>query len=507
MKNSKNFAAEHRYNRRSVILFAALSFLFLLELCVTVYHSGVMAESNQEMKEYREQAVSECDKNNVVMGDITDRSGTVLLGFQSPSAKDRGTYIDGLAYSNVIGYCAQSPYSYSIIKKYEKVLMDTPTLDDTKGNSIHLTLDHELQMETMKVLKNMIGEDGRGSMVVMDAETGEILSMVSMPTFDVTRLDEEMKWMSEDTDVWYPLATVGDIAPGSTFKVLSSIVLLENGMENHTETDASFRAGNYVIHNYYNDSEASIDYKEALRKSSNVFFAKSMLSLDSNGEKLTEAAKRLYIGEDLELDFGPVISNWSMDESTLKLLRKNQNFDMDYVVAASAFGQSEIRFSALNGAMLAAAVINEGKLMTPYMIQSVTDCNEKEVNLDKLIDNLNKEGNDKNLIKKATGESGEVLSQVTSKKVADKVLEAMKNAAAEQYGFDPELNAAAKSGTSETGMDGNSGNNSWMISCAEINGHKYAVAVNWAKSKTGIVGSNMKVPVEAIYQYLKNREN
>lgn len=483
VKKFKNFSG------RSSILFLFLVILFLVELCVMVYHSGIMAGSNEAVKAYREEAIAECDKNAVIMGNIMDRKGNILLEFTKSASQDRGTYLDDYAYSNVLGYYAQS--SFGLLKKYEEIMLKTPTLEDTVGNSITLTLDHDLQMETYKALTNAIGENGRGSMVVMDAESGEILSMVSLPTFNVSNLNEEMKWMTQDTDVWYPLATVGDLAPGSTFKVLSSIVLLENGMENHTEEDSEFQAGNHTIHNYYESTGKQLEYREALRVSSNIFFAKSILSLEDARAKLTEVAKRLCIGTDLELDFGTVTSNWSLDEDSLAQLRKYENYNMDYVLASTAFGQSEVRFSALNGAMLAAAIINDGKLVTPYMIEDITDCNGKAVNVDKLnIDGL-------------TSEHGKLLSQVTTKEIADKIYSAMEEAAVQSYGFDPDLHAAAKSGTAETGMNAGSGNSAWMISCVEIGGHKYAAAINWAKAGQGIYGSYMKTPVETIWNYLK----
>lgn len=478
-----------RYTGRSGILFLLLVALFLIELCVMIGHSGIMAGSNENVKNYREEAMEECDKKAVTMGDILDRNGKVLLEFTKSAAQDRGTYIDDYAYSNVLGYYAQN--SFGLLKKYKGVLLKTPTLEDTKGNSITLTLDHDLQMETYKALKAAIGEKGRGSMVVMDAESGEILSMVSLPTFNVSNLNEEMKWMAQDTDVWYPLATVGDLAPGSTFKVFSSIVLLENGMEDHKETDSAFQAGTHTIHNYYEDTGKQIDYREALRVSSNIFFAKSILSLEDAQTKLTETAKKLGIGTDLELDFGTVTSNWSLDEKTLEQLRKYENYNIDYVLASTAFGQSEVRFSALNGAMLAAAIVNDGKLVTPYMLETITDCNGKKVNPDK----LNLEG--------LTSEHGKLFSQVTSKEIAEKIRSAMEEAAVQSYGFDSDLQVAAKSGTAETGMDASSGNSAWMISSAQINGHKYAVAINWAKAGKGIYGSYMKTPVEAIYTWLK----
>lgn len=482
--------AEDSYVRRASLFMTVLAGLFLIEICVLTLHSGVMASGNSSVSSWREEAMAECDKKSVTMGDILDRNGTPLVAFRKPM--DRGTYADPRIYSNVIGFTADSPFG--LFKKYTQVLRKTPTVNDTKGNSLVLTLDHELQQETSRVLTEAIGKNSYGSMVVMDAETGEILSMVSLPTFDMTNFETEMKQMSQSKQVWYPLATTGVIAPGSTCKVLTSIALLENGMETHTEPDQEVQAGNHVIHNYYGNRNLQIDYTEALRISSNVFFARSVLSMDDAEEKLTDVAKRLFIGTDLNLDFGTVTSNWSLDEEVLKQLRKNPGFSNDYVLAATAFGQSEVRFSTLNGAMLAASIINDGKLVTPYMIEKVVDCNGQSVNLDK----LDVEG--------LTSGHGKLLSKVTTPAIAGKIRSAMENAAIKSYQFDKSLKIAAKSGTSETGNSGNAGNNAWMISCANIQGHKYAVAINWARAGSGVTGKYMKKPVQAIYNYLNSKE-
>lgn len=491
VKRFKNSSANNRqkvknkyYASKSVYLFTALALIFLIEIISLIYHSGVNASSNEQVERYRKEAIAECDKIAVTPGDISDRNGTALLSYTKPITKDLGTYIDNEAYSAVLGYVTENASAF-MLSKYEDVLRQTPTLEDTKGNSLTLTLDHELQMEVYQALKDRIGEDGRGSMVVMDADTGEILSMVSLPTFDVTK---------RNNVTWYPLAVSGkDTAPGSIFKVISSIVLLENGYEDHTELDASFStSGGYKIRNYYADKSTQIDYREALKVSSNVFFAKSILSLPGGQTKLTEVAKRFRIGESIICDFGTLTGNWTMDEATLVALQKNDNFDMDYELAASAFGQAEVRMSCTQAAMVAASIINGGKLIMPYMVEKVTDCNGKDVDVEQLG------------IAGLSSKHGAVIDTVTTEEITSKIQSAMETAAVETYGFDASLKVAAKSGTAETGMSGDDGNNAWMISCAEIQGHKYAIAINWAKAPSSIYGSDMKVPIEKIYRYLQS---
>lgn len=185
------------------------------------------------------------------------------------------------------------------------------------------------------------------------------------------------------------------------------------------------------------------------------------------------------------------------------------------------FGQSEIRMTSVQGAMLAAGIINGGKIMTPYMVESAQNSSGVTRDLSDLIQKINKSAdfaaksdaadclkeNHKSVtslaIPEPVSEKGTVLSTLTSKEYADQLLEMMQETAIQQYGFNASLGVAAKSGTSETGQNANAGNNAWMVSAAELNGTRYAICINWAKAAAGTQGKDMRVPTETIYRYLQ----
>lgn len=529
-KNKKNHSdslcsGSGTYLKRAPWVALLVFVLFLAEIFSLFRNSSLSASVNSDVAYYKQELEEVKDKQNIIMGDLYDRNGTALVTFTGSLIQDQGTYLDPYVYSQTLGYCRNADSS-GLLGRYESLLRATASESDTKGYSLVLTLDHELQEKVYEALVNTIGKNGKGSMVVMNADTGEILSMVSTPVYDASNISEEMEWMNDgekSNGVWYPLSRVGnDTAPGSTFKLVSSIVMLENGLGDFTASDDTTYEGNgYTINNYSGYAAAgTIGLRDALKKSSNVFFVKALLNLDGLEEKLTEKAKKLYLGEKLVLDFGDISSTWTFDEATWAALEKQEGFNAEYERAASLFGQSEVRMSSLQGAMLAAGIINDGKIMTPYMVEEVKDSSGRTRDLYEIMDKINQSADfaessdaanclkeNDNAIASASipvpeEERGNVLSELTNAQAAQQMISIMQYAAVYQYGFDEGLGVAAKSGTSETGQSANSGNNAWMISAAEINGTRYAICINWAKAAAGTQGKDMRVPVETIYRYL-----
>ncbi len=533
MKNNKKNRSNSEnpgggtYLKRAPFIALLIFVLFLVEIFSLLRNSSISVSVNSDVAYYKQELEDAKDKQTIIMGDVYDRNDNALVTFTDSLTEDQGTYLDPYVYSQVLGYCRNAD-SNGLLGRYESLLRSTANESDTKGYSLILTLDHELQEQVYEALVNTIGANGRGSMVVMNADTGEILSMVSTPVYDASNVSAEMEWMNDSAksnNVWYPLAKTGnDTAPGSTFKLISSIIMLENGLGTFTTSDdVTYEGKGYTIKNYSSYvSAGTIGLQDALKKSSNVFFVKALLKLDGLEEKLTEKAKALYLGENLSLDFGDITSNWPFDEDTWAIIEKKEGFNAEYERAACLFGQSEIRMSSLQGAMLAAGIINNGKIMTPYMVESVKDSSGKTHDLYELIDKINESAdfaansdaanclkeNEKRVTSTAIpdpeAEKGTVLSQLTNSEAADQLLSMMQYAAVYQYGFDESLGVAAKSGTSETGQNANAGNNAWMVSAATINGTKYAVCINWAKAAAGTQGKDMRVPVETIYRYLQD---
>ena len=76
------------------------------------------------------------------------------------------------------------------------MLYETRGIEDTKGNSIQVNIDHGLQERAAEILSNEIGGiDQVGSLVVLDAETGQVLTMLSYPSFNANELTSSITAM------------------------------------------------------------------------------------------------------------------------------------------------------------------------------------------------------------------------------------------------------------------------------------------------------------------------
>lgn len=166
-----------------------------------------------------------------------------------------------------------------------------------KGDDIQISIDIGLQMVAEKALGNKMG-----AVVAIDVHTGEILAMVSKPSYDINRLTpfipqsvydgitEEGGWLNRALQGLYP--------PGSTFKLITSIAGLLDGSINPYEEvycASSFRIGNRNFPEHGRRTMGYIDLPHAIQKSSNVYFYQ--VSQQSGMESITNQARRFGLDE------------------------------------------------------------------------------------------------------------------------------------------------------------------------------------------------------------------
>ncbi len=388
--------------------------------------------------ESRKQAAAENAQRSYLRGTIYDRDGNALN--YSEEVGGARHYNGGRAYSTVTGYFSKIYGASGIEKTFNTELVSSRSSDDEKkGCDIVLTTDSDLQEAAYAAISNI----AQGAAVVLDARSGEILAMASTPTFEPSSLDEDWEELCEINGLFLPNAYKKTFAPGSVFKIISACAVIDNNVDSATVEDngyLTFKNGQ-TITNYKGNAYGTLDLDGAIVNSSNVYFMQK--ALDMGGKNLETSIRKFLIGEPIELDF-----------TTLKSTLEFEDY-ADQVIASIAFGQGQTEMSPLQMAMAAQAIANDGIMLKPYLIDSMTESN----------------GNPK-----MTG-GKEKLATVTSKETADRVTNAM-TLAAERYGFGyigPEgWDVAAKTGTAETGK----GNyNGWIVSFAPSDRPKYVVVV------------------------------
>jgi penicillin-binding protein A len=264
---------------------------------------------------------------------------------------------------------------------------DLFTGEQTAGGNVLLTIAPTAQDTAFKELtENRVGAK-RGAVVALDPETGAVKAMVSMPSFDpnvVTSHDTgaaQKAYQALLANPDKPLnnrATSEIYLPGSVMKIVDSAAALESGMTIDTVLDggASFQAPGttHVIHNAPGvNCPEQITLLQALTVSCNTAFAK--LGVDLGSKKLTDTATRfgfyqkgLTVGR---LSGKGIEAGQPVAEGVLGKLTTSSGGDDKPTIAQSSIGQQEVKISPLQGAMMAAAVANNGKQMRPYVVQQL----------------------------------------------------------------------------------------------------------------------------------------
>ena len=138
---------------------------------------------------------------------------------------------------------------------------------------------------------------------MLDAKTGEIVSMASTPSFIQSDLEDNWSEYTQKTGLFLPNAYKSTFAPGSDFKIISACAVLDNGVGDTNVNDRgsyTFKNGQ-TITNYDSRSFGSglvgLEGGAAIRNSSNVYFITK--ALEMGGDKLEASLRKFKLGEDI----------------------------------------------------------------------------------------------------------------------------------------------------------------------------------------------------------------
>ncbi|PKQ27206.1 MAG: cell division protein FtsI [Actinobacteria bacterium HGW-Actinobacteria-4] len=291
------------------------------------------------------------------------------------------TYVDGPLYASVTGYYS-IVFGRTGVEQTENSLLNG-TADalfwsrlgdlfagrEQEGASVELTIRASLQAAAAEALG-----DQRGAVVALDPRTGEILAMVTSPSYDPTLVaghhtpTVNQNYQALLADPTRPLinrAIAGDTyPPGSVFKLVVAAAALEAGLEPGSEIFApkelALPQTSNTIRNYggvaCTASGDTTTLEDALRTSCNTAFADLGMALGWDAIE----AKALEFGWEQKFDI-PL-------SAAVSQLPENPDVPQ---TAMSALGQYDVRATPLQLAMLAAAIANDGELMTPYLIRAI----------------------------------------------------------------------------------------------------------------------------------------
>ena len=269
------------------------------------------------------------------------------------------------------------------------------------GNNVETTLDITLQQvaedelaKAMEWVKNPelntevgqhVGHDAQGAaVVVMEVKTGDILAMASYPTFDLSTFVEDFQKLSEDPlKPMYNRALQGAYPPGSSFKIVTTIAAMNNGIinaESEIEDKGLFTELDFnrscLLWSNVRATHGFINAAEALEASCNYFFytlGYQLHQLDNENKKLNEVSAAMGLGEPTGVEL-PENVGWRADPESKRRQHGENSLDGQWFPGdsiLSAIGQSENRFTPLQLCVYACTLANRGTRMKATFLNRV----------------------------------------------------------------------------------------------------------------------------------------
>ncbi|MEZ5385448.1 MAG: penicillin-binding protein 2 [Prosthecobacter sp.] len=250
-----------------------------------------------------------------------------------------------------------------------------------KGNDVYLTLDVRMQLIADRALRD--GKVGRGAVVVIDPASGEILAMVSVPSFDPNKFVpsiQQADWDELLKNKTIPLLNraVQGHAPGSTFKIPISFAGCLKGIQMQRFNCAgSVTYGNTSmqcwIQRQNGGSHGSLSISDAIMKSCNCFFYQ--YGNAAGISNITKVGKILGVGERTGVELEDESPGILPNPEWLRANRPAERWSDGYT-ANTSIGQGMVLASPLQMASVAATVANGGKAWSPHLLKRVMDRNE-----------------------------------------------------------------------------------------------------------------------------------
>ncbi|MDR0406054.1 MAG: peptidoglycan glycosyltransferase, partial [Clostridiales bacterium] len=263
-------------------------------------------------------------------------------------------------------------------------------VDPQDGLNVVLTIDESIQRFAEKHLETALAENklAQGAAcIVIDPKTGEILAMATKPDYDLNHpfqlQDESVKRAVEQLSgeerktreaeelrkMWRNKAVVDSYEPGSTFKIFTSAIALEENVVRLTDRffcGGSKRVANYNIRCWKSGGHQDETFAQGVQNSCNIVFM-------DVGERIgTETFARYFNGLGFTQKAGielPGEANGIFFDKT--------NFN-EVELATSSFGQG-FQITPLQMVSAVGAVANGGRLMKPHLVKALTDFNNNVV--------------------------------------------------------------------------------------------------------------------------------
>ena len=256
------------------------------------------------------------------------------------------------------------------VNAHGRVVKEISRVDGVPGEDINISISKELQDFCYERL-----EDNSGSIIVLDVRNGEVLSMVSKPSFNSNDFIKTMsteKWndiINNELNPMFNRSSLGTYPPGSIFKLIVSITALNEKNFNPNKKyfcNGGYKFGDQIFHCWKEDGHGFVDCQEAISMSCDCYFYD--LSLNLGIEKISETAKVFGLGEKYLDEIFPASSGNIPNKQWKKNNFQSEWTKSDTIVAS--IGQGFTLSSPIQLAVMIARICTNGELIKPTIIKN-----------------------------------------------------------------------------------------------------------------------------------------
>jgi penicillin-binding protein 2 len=245
----------------------------------------------------------------------------------------------------------------------------------TPGKEVRLTLDADIQNRALEVMG-----DESGAIVVMDIRNGDLLAMVSAPSFDANRFVKglsgpEYKALAEyERKPLLDKALSGTYPPGSTFKPTVGLAALTAGInpEVRIHCSGSWYYGNRTWRCWEARGHGSQNLHDAIKNSCDIYFYQTSLKIGPDA--IATAARAMGFGETFDIGIPGQKKGLVPDRAWKKRAYKKNPANQTWFPGETpsyAIGQGALTVNALQLAVMTARLANGKKALNPRLIKSV----------------------------------------------------------------------------------------------------------------------------------------
>lgn len=263
-----------------------------------------------------------------------------------------------------------------------------------QGKTVHLTIDKRLQEYAYYRIK-----EESASAVVMDIYTGEILTLISVPSYDPNIFlnehlsqDEFNNLFKNDRNPFMNKAIEGLYAPGSTFKPITALAaLIDNKINSKTKVFCSghFDFAGSRYHCWNKSGHGYINLEQAISNSCDIFFYD--IATKINMSSIKDVALQFGLGQSTNIE----LLNEKIGQIPDPIWKRNYRSESWYTgdTVTASIGQSFILVSPLQLAVMTSRIANGGFMVEPRILKN-------SISKNKTMDSININSKYLNLVKK-----------------------------------------------------------------------------------------------------------